>query len=85
MRDRDGGLLGRVEVNLWNQSWEEGSIDPGTVWGPALSLNTKELRGNQGEAAGLELCVFPVCCIGTQSIASYFVKDGLLTIELRES
>ena len=79
------GAFGRVEVNLWNQSWEEGSIDPGAVWRPAPSLNTKELRGNQGEPAGLELCVFLGCCFGTHSIASFFVKDGLVTIELRES
>lgn len=85
MRDGDWGLLGRVEVNLWNQSWEEDSIDPGTLWRPAPSLNTKELSGNQGEAAGLELYVFLVCCIGTHSIASFLVKDGLLTIELKES
>lgn len=85
MKDGDWGLFGRVEVNLCNQSWEEGSIDPGAVWSPAPSLNTKELCGNQGEPAGLELCVFLVCCIGTHSIASFFVKNGLLTIELRTS
>lgn len=63
MRHRDGGALGRVEVNLWNQSWEEGSIDPGTVWGPALSLNTKRLRGNQGERLQALSCVFSQCVV----------------------
>ena len=85
MKDGDWGLLGSVEVNLWNQSWEEDSTDPGTLWSPAPSLNTKELSGNQGEAAGLELYVFLVCYIGTYTTASFLVKDGLLTIELRES